>query len=89
MLSVHASKRLQQRAIHPLMIDLLYRYGRERQQNGAIVLFFDERSRRQARKALEELSRRFEKQCDAYLVESEDSGTVITVGHRKKRLRNY
>ena len=89
MLSAHALKRMQQRAIHPLMIDLLYRYGRERHQDGATVLFFDDRARRQARKALEEVGRRFEKQCDAYLVEAEDSGTVITIGHQNKRLRNY
>jgi len=89
MLSSHASKRMQQRAIHPLMIDLLYRYGRERHQNGATVLFLDSRARNQALRALEEVTQRFEKLSDTYLVESEDDGTVITIGHRDKRLRNY
>jgi hypothetical protein len=89
MMSNHASQRLQQRAIHPLMIDLLYRYGREQHQNGSTLLFLDSRARKQARRALEEVARRFDKLSDAYLVESEDSGIVITVGHRNKRVRNY
>lgn len=89
MMSAHASRRLQQRAIHPLMVDLLYRYGRKHHQNGSTVLFLDSRARKKARRALEEVERRFEKLCDAYLVESDDGGTVITIGHRNKRLRNY
>lgn len=89
MMSNHATKRMHQRAIHPLMIDLLYRYGRERHQNGATVLFLDSRARNQALKALGEVVHRFDKLCDTYLVESEDDGTVITIGHRDQRLRHY
>jgi hypothetical protein len=89
MMSNHASQRMQQRAIHPLMIDLLYRYGREQHQNGSTLLFLDKRARKQARRALEEVKQRFEKLCDTYLVESEADGVVITVGHRSKRVRNY
>lgn len=89
MMSKHATRRLQQRAIHPLMVDLLYRYGRKQLQNGSTVLFLDSRARKKARRALEEVERRFEKLCDAYLVESNDDNTVITIGHCNKRLRNY
>jgi hypothetical protein len=89
MMSNHASQRMQQRAIHLLMIDLLYRYGREQHQNGSTLLFLVSRARKQARRALEEVKQRFEKLCDTYLVESEADGVVITVGHRSKRVRNY
>ena len=88
-MSNHATQRMQQRAIHPLMIDLLYRYGREQHQNGSIVLFLDGRARKRALRALEEVKKRFDKLGDAYLVEAEGDGTVITVGHRNKRIRNY
>jgi len=80
---------MQQRAIHPLMIDLLYRYGREQHQNGSTLLYLDSRARKQARRAIEDVKQRFDKLCDTYLVESEDDGVVITVGHRSKRVRNY
>ena len=89
MMSNHATQRMRQRAIHPLMIDLLYRYGREQHQNGSTLLFLDSRARKQARRAIEEVMQRFEKLSDAYLVESETDGVVITIGHRSKRLKNY
>lgn len=88
MLSAHASKRMQQRAIHPLMIDLLYRYGREHHQDGSTTLILDQRARRRARKALLDVAQRFDKLCDAYLVESDSDGKVVTVGHRYKGLRS-
>ena len=88
MLSKHARQRMQQRAIPPLMVDLLYRFGREQQQSGSTVLFFDKRSRERARKALEDMTQRFDKLSDAYLIEATDSGATITVGHRLRRLKN-
>ena len=87
MLSTHAKQRMQQRAIHPLMIDLLYRYGREQQQNGSTLLFFDKRARKRALQALEDVKQRFDKLSDAYLIEADGDGTVITVGHRLKRIK--
>ncbi len=88
MLSKHARQRMQQRAIPPLMVDLLYRFGREQQQSGSTVLYFDKKSRERARKALEDMTQRFDKLSDAYLVEADDGATTITVGHRVRRLRN-
>ena len=87
MLSNHAKNRMQQRAIPPLILDLLYRYGREQQQSGATVLFFDKQSRKRVLKALEDITSRFDKLSDAYLIEADDGGTTITVGHRLRRFR--
>ena len=87
-LTHHAEARMQQRAIHPLMIELLYLYGREQQQNGSTMLFLDKRARDKARQALQEVKQRFDKLCDAYLVQADDDGTIITVGHHLKRFKN-
>lgn len=88
MITKHANQRMTERAISPVMVDLLYLFGAERHQNGSTVLYFDQKSRRRARKALEDTLRRFDKQSDAYVVRAADSGDTITVGHRTKRLRN-
>jgi len=85
--SYHAEVRMQQRAIHPLMIELLYLYGREQQQNGSTMLFLDKRAREKARQALQDVNERFDKLCDAYLVQANGDGTVITVGHRAQRIK--
>ena len=88
MLSNHAKNRMQQRAIPPLIVDLLYRYGREQQQCGSTVLFFDKQSRKRVRKALEDVTSRFDKLSDAYLIEADGGDTAITVGHRLRRFKN-
>ena len=88
MLSNHAKQRMQQRAIPPLLVDLLYRYGREQRQCGSTVLFFDKNSRKHARKALEDVIKRFDKLSDVYLIEANDSSTTVTVGHRLRRFKN-
>ena len=46
------------------------------------------RARDKARKALRDVKQRFDKLSDAYLVEAESGGTVITVGHRIQRIKN-
>jgi len=86
-LTDHAQVRMQQRAIPPLMIELLYLYGREQQQNGSTMLFLDKRARDKAKQALQDVKQRFDKLCDAYLVQAEGDGTVITVGHHIKRFK--
>ena len=78
---------MQQRAIPPLMVDLLYRYGREQRQHGATLLFLDKKSREHVKQALEDVIRRFDKLSDVYLVEADDAATTVTVGHHHSRIR--
>lgn len=87
-LTRHAALRMQQRHVHPLVVDLLYRYGCEKQQAGATLLYFDQRSRDKARAALAEALQRFEKLSQVYVVEASDSGELVTIAYRYKRLRN-
>ena len=88
MYSKHAERRMQQRGIPPLLVDLLYRYGREQPQCGSTVLYFDKKSRKHARKALEDMIKRFDKLGDVYVVEAGDGSTTITVGHRLQRFKS-
>jgi len=83
----HARARMQQRNIPPLMIDLLYRYGREQSQDGATLLYLDERGRAHARDALLDVARRFDKLGSTYLVEGSEGGDLLTIGHRCRRIK--
>lgn len=88
MLTKHAENRLENRAIPPLVVDLLYRFGAEKPQAGSTILFFDHRARRRAYRALKDVMDRFEKVSQTYVIESADNGQLITAGHRFDRLRN-
>ena len=78
----HAQARLQQRAIPPLIVDWLCKYGcRFQGFNGTTVCFFDKQSRRYlASEVGHVVVRRLADMMDAYLVLSGDS--IVTVGHR-------
>lgn len=77
-----------QRAIPPLIIDWLCRFGcRITGMNGTTVVFFDKASRRSLRaEAGHVVVRRLSDMMDAYLVMSD--GKIITVGHRFKSLKH-
>ena len=83
----HAQARLQQRAIPPLIIDWLCRYGsRLRGVNGTTVCFFDRESRRHlASEVGQIIVRRLADMMDTYLVLAGDS--IIAIGHRCRPLR--
>jgi hypothetical protein len=78
---------MQQRAIPPLMVELLLHYGREAHTHEGTVVFLDDRARERVREALRDTLDRLDKLADAYLIQASDTGTVLTVGHRTKRLR--
>jgi hypothetical protein len=82
----HAQVRSQQRAIPPLIIDWLCKYGRRLTgMNGTTVCFFDRESRRcLAAEVGQIVVRRLADMLDAYVVLSGDS--IVTVGHRYKPL---
>ena len=83
----HAAIRSQQRAIPPIVIDLLHQFGSiERSGRGTFMLFFDKRGRRRVKSYAGPLSQPLEEHFDAYAVVS-DGGDVITVGHRTRRVR--
>ena len=83
----HAEVRKQQRAIPPLILDWLEQYGaRERDSKGVEIVFFDKKSRRALQRDLgKRVVGLLADLLDTYLVL--EGETVITVGHRYKRIR--
>lgn len=85
----HASVRCQQRAIPPIVIDLLDQFGaREPAGEGAWKLFFDKAARRRFRAYAGQLASSLEQHLDVYAVIAQD-GNVITVAHRIDRINRH
>ena len=89
-LSNHAVAQMQQRAIAESTIDYLMEWGRKAYDHrGAVIRYFDKTSRTQLiRHVGEQHARELEHQLDAYVVLS-NSGQIITVGHRYKRINRH
>lgn len=89
-LSNHAVAQMQQRAIAESTIDYLIKWGRKAYDHrGAVIRYFDKSSRSQLLKYVgDQRARELEHQLDAYVVVS-NSGQIITVGHRYKRINRH
>lgn len=88
--SKHASLRSQQRAIPPLLIDLLVQFGAsESAGDGTEKLFFDKAARRRIHAYAGPLAALLEEHLDVYAVVSSSRASVITVGHRCERIRRH
>ena len=83
----HAQVRSQQRAIAPMVIDLLLLFGKtERAGDGTNKYYFDKGSRRRVRAYAGPLAAVLDQHLDVYAIVSSDS-TVITVAHRTERIK--
>lgn len=86
-LTRHASERLQQRAIPPLVIDLLKRFGTAERSNGAETIFFDKAARRRLEHYVGgPRSMRHLEPLLGFKMVVGDNGSVVTVAHRTKRI---
>ena len=89
-LSHHAQQRMQQRGIPLKVVDYLLAYGRvSHDHHGGCVIWLDKRSREKLE--AEEGKRVFrgmDKCLNAYVVTDTD-GTVVTVGHRYRRIKRH
>lgn len=84
----HASERQQQRSIPEIVIDLIVDFGTvERSGADASKYYFNKTSRRRVRRYAGQLSPSLEEYLDYYVVVS-DSGKVITVAPRIKRIKH-
>lgn len=87
-LSKHASTRLQQRGIAPLVIDLLLRFGAtEKAGDGTTKHYFDKPARRRLRSYAGPLAALLEAHLDYYAVVGAD-GTIVTAAHRITRIKH-
>ena len=83
----HAERRMQQRAIPILAIELLQRFGRRaRATDGARIRYFDKRTWRRLAERQRIASGQAERLASMYLVENR-AGVVITAGHRTRPIR--
>ncbi|TCS32918.1 hypothetical protein EDC30_11929 [Paucimonas lemoignei] len=88
-LTNHASIRLQQRGIPPIVVDLLLGYGSiEKAGKDAVTYYFDKASRRKISAYAGQLFRAIEGFLDYYAVVGSD-GNVITVAPRVKKVKHH
>ena len=87
-LTRHATERMQQRGIPPLILDACIDYGSyQHTGRGATLYYFDKRARRRLeRKWGRPITRRLSKYLDTYVVIGEN-GAIITMGKRFKRIK--
>ena len=85
-LSNHAKIRSQQRSIPPLIIDWLEEYGATTyDHHGGLKRYFDKSSRKMISKRYGKcIVDRMGDLMNAYIIEGDN--TIVTVGHRRKRL---
>jgi hypothetical protein len=84
-LSQHASKRVQQRAIPPIVIEWLTRFGVQKWSRGASIYAFDKEGRRRLRQHIgQRLFGSIEHWLDAYVVVG-GGQQVVTVGWRQQK----
>ena len=89
----HAQERFQQRGLSRARIDIVLEFGkvelrkRADGRESAYVYFMDKKGRRNAARAKGKDYKRIADKLDIYIVKSYDTGEVITVAHRKQRLK--
>lgn len=85
----HASARSQQRAIPPLVIDLLLQFGKsESAGTGVVKVFFDKQARKRVAAYAGPLAPLLNAHLDLYAVVGQNN-QVITVGHRLERIQRH
>ncbi len=85
--SRHARSRMQKRSISPIAVELIQRHGKSVRSHGANKYFLDKQARKQIEKKIgKQAYLRLKDLLDIYVVESDD-GEVITVAHRRRKIR--
>lgn len=85
-LTKHASDRMQQRGIPPVIVDWLLAFGSTREQHSATVHYFDRRSRKRLARYTGGLSSRIEHWLDVCLVLGRNN-RVVTIFFRDQRVK--
>ena len=86
LLSRHARARMQQRGISAAALDALLDFGSfERAGSGRDIVFFDRKARERLARAAAVPPAEADRVCNSYAI-VESNGTVITVGHRYRRI---
>lgn len=88
--SQHAAKRCQQRAIPPIALDLVMRFGRrEKAGGGTEKVYLDQKARRELQRYVgDRFARTLDPHLDIYLVVGADE-RVVTAAHRIERIKRH
>ena len=86
--TAHARARMQQRGIRSDVLEALLAFGSERhlRGQGCDIVFFDKKAKKRLAKGNPDAVREAEKFIRTYAILGSD-GTVVTVGHRFRRVR--
>ena len=85
-LTDHAAARMQQRGIRAHALEALLDYGRVAHgPGGCDIVFFDRKAKARLKKLGGEAAREAERVSRTYAILGSD-GTVVTVGHRYRRI---
>jgi len=84
----HAQKRLQQRAIPPLIVEWLHEYGERQRRHDADVIVLDRKAKKRlARDVGHQVVDQLGSLLDAYIVVASDK--LITAGWRIDRFKQH
>lgn len=89
----HAQARFQQRGFSQAVIDILLEFGKMRlrkrayKRETAYVYFMDKRARKNAARAWGKDYKRIADKLDIYIVQSYDTGKILTIAPLKQRLK--
>lgn len=85
--TAHSKKRMQQRCISIEAVKHIVNYGNYQYDGLGAKVYFINKNQRESFTSLRKNkdSKKIRKQLNSYVVVSEDSASVITVGHRIKR----
>lgn len=88
-LTRHATVRMQQRGIDPLIVDWVLRYGAcVHDHHGGIKRYFDKKARRRlARDVGPSVVDKLGPLLDAVVIQSAHDQRVVTAAHRTRRIR--
>ena len=88
-LTKHATERMQQRGIPPLIMSACINYGNlQHAGRGAIIYYLDKRAKRRLEREWgRSVTRRLSKFLDGTYVVVGSDGAIITTGKRFKRIR--
>lgn len=83
----HAEERSKQRALPPILVDLLMQFGEIRNQKGADVIEFSRETEQWLRRQLTQTLAHWDSRRNVYAVLG-DGGSVLTIGHKRYRPRS-
>jgi hypothetical protein len=89
MLSRHARARMQQRGIAPDTVETVLQYGHEQHdRHGGLIVYLDKRSRGRMQRTPGVHGRKIDMSSGVFVILT-TGGTVLTVGHRYRRVKRH